>query len=183
MILEKVASLQIEEYFETNKLFGSFQFGFRKNKSTISEVLTLFDTLLEAKEQRKKIIILLYDLSSAFDTVCHEVLFKKLQSYGFDDHSISWMKSYLADRKQMVSMSGNLSTTQEIKVGVPQGSRLSPLLFICLMADLDLCVEKSMLSNFADDTQSIIVSDKKEVTLEITMREANNVLIFLQITI
>ena len=121
---------------------------------------------------------LLYDLSSAFDTVCHEVLFKKLQSYGFDDHSISWMKSYLADRKQMVSMSGNLSTTQEIKVGVPQGSRLSPLLFICLMADLDLCVEKSMLSNFADDTQSIIVSDKKEVTLEITMREANNVLIF-----
>ena len=81
MILEKVASLQIEEYFETNKLFGSFQFGFRKNKSTISEVLTLFDTLLEAKEQRKKIIILLYDLSSAFDTVCHEVLFKKLQSY------------------------------------------------------------------------------------------------------
>ena len=50
MVLEKIIALQIEEFFEQNQLLGSFQFGFRKNKSTISELLTLFDTLLEAKE-------------------------------------------------------------------------------------------------------------------------------------
>ena len=59
MVLERIVDLQIEEYFEKNKLLGAFQFGFRKNKSTISELLTLFDTLIEAKEKRKEIIILL----------------------------------------------------------------------------------------------------------------------------
>ena len=53
MVLERVIAIQIEEYFESNNLLGSFQFGFRKNKSTISELLTLFDSLLEGKENRK----------------------------------------------------------------------------------------------------------------------------------
>ena len=78
MILERVVAIQIEEYFEKNKLFGSFQFGFRKHENTTSELLTMFDTILEAKESKKEILVLLYDLSSAFDTVCHEILIKKL---------------------------------------------------------------------------------------------------------
>ena len=49
MILERVVAIQIEEHFESNRLFGDFQFGFRQNKSTISEMLTLFENLLEAK--------------------------------------------------------------------------------------------------------------------------------------
>ena len=69
MILERVVALQIEDYFEKNKLFGKFQFGFRRGKSTIFELLKLFDTLLEAKEEKNEIILLLYDLSSEFDTV------------------------------------------------------------------------------------------------------------------
>ena len=76
MILERVVAMQIEEYFEKNKLFSSFQFGFRKNKNTTSELLTLFDAILEAKEMKKEILVLLYDLSSAFDTVCHKILLK-----------------------------------------------------------------------------------------------------------
>ena len=49
MVLEKVVALQIKEFFEQNNLLGSFQFGFRKHKSTVSELLTVYDTLLEAK--------------------------------------------------------------------------------------------------------------------------------------
>ena len=62
MILEKVVAHQIEQYFEGNNLLGSFQFGFRKNKSTTSELLTLFDQLLDAKNRKKEIVLLLYDL-------------------------------------------------------------------------------------------------------------------------
>ena len=72
MILERVVAIQIEDYFESNNLLGPFQFGFRKYKSTISELLTLFDSLLEGKENRKEIMVILYNLSAAFDTVqCH----------------------------------------------------------------------------------------------------------------
>ena len=64
MILEKVEALQIEEFFEKNGLLGSFQFGFRKNKSTVTELLTMFDKILEAKNRKKEVSVLLYDLPS-----------------------------------------------------------------------------------------------------------------------
>ena len=54
MILEKIVALQIEDFFEENKLLGSFQFGFRKKRSTISKLLTLFDTLLRQKKGKRK---------------------------------------------------------------------------------------------------------------------------------
>jgi retron-type reverse transcriptase len=178
MILEKVVALQIEEYFEKNKLLGKFQFGFRRNKSMISELHTLFDTVLEAKEMKKEILIILYDLSAAFDTVPHQIPVEKLRMYGFCKQAIKWMESYLNNRKQFDEVSGKRSCEQEINIGTPQGSRLSPLLFIILMADLNLWTENSTLSNFADDTQSIIVSDNRKNLLETATIEANSAIDF-----
>ena len=95
-------------------------------------------------------MVLLYDLSSAFDTVSHEMLLSKLEIYGLDTHALKWLKSYLVERRQFVTVSGEMSSSQEMNIGTPQGSRLSPLLFLCLMADMDLWTENSILSNFAD---------------------------------
>ena len=88
---------------ETDKKW-QFQFGFRKNKSTISELLTLFETLQEAKEAGKHIGLILYDLSAAFDTVEPGVLVEKLKIYGFDYTSRKWMESYLMGRKQVTAV-------------------------------------------------------------------------------
>ena len=123
-------------------------------------------------------MIILYDLSAAFDTVPHQILIEKLRLYGFCQLSLKWMKSYLSNRKQFVEVSGKRSSEQEMNIGTPQGSRLSPLLFIILMADLDLWTENSNLSNFADDTQSIIVSDDRKNLLETAAIEANSVISF-----
>ena len=54
MILERVVANQIENFFESNNLFGTFQFDFRNKKSTISEMLTLFDSLLEEKDENSR---------------------------------------------------------------------------------------------------------------------------------
>ena len=140
--------------------------------------MTLFDTIMEAKEEKKEILVLLYDLSSAFDTVNHEILLTKLEIYGLNKCALNWVKSFLDGRKQLVTVSGKMSSVQEMKTGTPQGSRLSPLLFICLMADLDLWIENSKLSNFADDTQTIVISDNIDKALEITSKEANSVIAF-----
>ena len=78
-----------------------------------------------------------------------------MKIYGFSDHAIGWLHSYLENRQQLVALSGEMSKPQHVVTGTPQGSRLSPLLFICMMADLDLWTEESGLSNFADDTQSV----------------------------
>ena len=73
-------------------------------KSTISEILTVFDTLLEEKEKKKEIMLILYDLSSAFNLVNHKILITKLALYGLNEHAIKWIKSYLENRKQMVTV-------------------------------------------------------------------------------
>merc|ERR1711884_464458 len=107
MVLEKVIANQIEEFFESNNLLGSYQFGFRKKKSTVSELLQLFDSILEAKDNRREIILLMYDLSAAFDTVSHRTLLDKLKIYGFDEHAMKWMESYLEGRTQLVTIQGH----------------------------------------------------------------------------
>ena len=133
---------------------------------------------MEAKEAKNEILLLLYDLSAAFDTVSHQILLDILQIYGFDKMAISWMKSYLSDRKQLVNVSNQVSKEEDMKIGTPQGSKLSPLLFIILMADMDLWTENSLLSNVADDTQSIVIHKDKEHTIETSVREVNSVIEF-----
>ena len=68
------------------------------------------------------------DLTKAFDTVNHELLVKKLSSFGLANESIMWFQSYLSNRQQIAVMDDNHSTPQTITVGVPQGSILGPLL-------------------------------------------------------
>ena len=98
--------------------------------------------------------------------------------YGFDDHAITWLKSYLSNRTQAVHIKGQSSSTQEINLGTPQGSRISPLLFICLMADLDLWTDQCSLSQYADDTQSLCIAEDRDKAVEMTRNEANNVIDF-----
>ena len=178
MITEHVVTKQIVTYFEENKLLGSFQFGFRKSKSTVSELLTLFAELQEAKENKKEVALVMYDLSAAFDTISHDILCEKFVAYGFQEEAMRWIKSYMANRKQAVTVDGHTSSHKMVTTGCPQGSRLSPILFICLMADLDLYTEKSSLVNFADDTQSWVIADTEEECKRTTKEEANKVIDF-----
>ena len=77
-------------------------------------------------------------------------------------------------------MDGTVSTTINIDIGTPQGSRISPLLFCIMMADLDLYTNQSGLINFADDTQSIVVSDTKEEMIDVVKRESQEIIKFFQ---
>ena len=92
------------------------------------------------------------DLSKAFDLVDHEKLFQKLKLYHFHNSSLEWFKSYLEDRSQKVAISGMLSKSRNISIGVPQGSVLGPLLFIIFINDLPLCTHHSTTNMFADDS-------------------------------
>ena len=138
MVLEKIVQDQITKFFEEKGLFGDFQFGFRENKSTITELITLFEFLLEAKQDCKEIALLMYDLSAAFDTVQVSIILKKLELYGFCQRTMKWIESYLTGRIQAVSLGGKTSSFVDMTIGTPQGSRLSPLLFTIIMADLNL---------------------------------------------
>ena len=75
-------------------------------------------------------------MSSAFDVVNHELLLGKLEFFGFQRNILDWLRSYLSERKQRVVIDGFLSDPLDIQAGVPQGSILGPLLYICFTNDM-----------------------------------------------
>ena len=88
-----------------------------------------------------------------------EILLKKLEHYCIRGTSNSWFRSYLDNRKQLVSLNDDESETQVMKHGVPQGSVLGPLLFIIYINDLHNAVRYSQSYHFADDTHLLNISD------------------------
>ena len=99
--------------------------------------------------------------------------------YGFTRQAIDWVRSFLQDRTHRVVVSGKMSNSVTIDKGTPQGSRLSPLLFLILMSDLNLHT-KGSLSNYADDTQLIIFEETEEKTRERASEEADAIIKFFQ---
>ena len=83
-------------------------------------------------------ISIFLDLSKAFDTLDHNILFKKLEHYGINQTPMSWLMSYLTDRLQFVSFSGENPDIMPISTGVPLGYILGPLLFLIYVNDIHL---------------------------------------------
>ena len=104
---------------------------------------------------KKTPISVFIDLSKAFDTINHEILIGKPAHYNLDTISLNWFRSYLSNRHQIVKIEGVNSGIQPLKVGVPQGSVLGPLLFIIYVNDLCNATRKFKPVLFADDTTLI----------------------------
>ena len=101
-------------------------------------------------------LLVLLDLSAAFDTVDHKILLQRLQSMlGIRGSALSWFRSYLEGRSQQVSINGTLSRRFELSCGVPQGSCLGPLLFTIYFSKLFDILKFHLPTphGYADDTQ------------------------------
>ncbi len=96
------------------------------------------------------------DLSKAFDTVDHEILLLKLLHSGFKHSVVNWFRSYLTHRSQCTCVNGALSDVRQMSSGVPQGSILGPLLFICYINDLPNILTKAKAFIYADDTALLV---------------------------
>ena len=126
-VLEKIIYEQIYSYFSSNQLFHPNLHGYRKNLSTQTALLQMYDKWVRAAAAGQLSGVVLLDLSAAFDLVDPDLLLQKLRAYGFDEDSLQWVHSYLTDRQPAVWIDHALSDFLPCEFRVPQGSNLGPL--------------------------------------------------------
>ena len=129
-VLEKVVMHQLMSHLHLHNLLSEFQSAYRPHHSTETALVRVVNDLLSAIDNGKVSILTLLDLSAAFDTIDHDILLHRLQHvFGIQGTALSRFKSYLTDRKQIVSVNGRLSKSFQLLYGVLQGAVLGPILF------------------------------------------------------
>ena len=116
-ILEKLMYKRLISFIEKNNILYEKQFGFRSNHSTIHATILIIDKIEKAIEEGCYSCGIFLDLSKAFDTVNHNILLNKLSHYGIRGTANDWFKSYLSNRKQMVSIGSTMSDLKSITCG------------------------------------------------------------------
>ena len=129
-ILEKVVHTQLKSFLDSHDVLEVFQSGFKCMHSTESALLRVFNDILLSTDSGEHVILVLLDLTAAFDTVDHNILVTRLRHLvGLRGTALHWFKSYLTGRTMSVSLGDSVSSSAPLPYGVPQGSILGPLLF------------------------------------------------------
>ena len=150
-LLEHIIVSAVMHHFEDNSILTDNQHGFRRGRSCETQLLELVEELTTNLESSKQTDVLIMDFSKAFNKVNHSLLLHKLQRYGVQGTTNTWIANFLNNRRQAVVVSGASSHFMNVMSGVPQGSVLGPCLFLAYINDMPEKLS-ALARLFADDT-------------------------------
>lgn len=158
--LERIAAIQLDNHLTNHQLYAKMQSGYRKYHSTESALLKVFNDINTAIDNQHECVLVLLDLSAAFDTIDHKILINQLENkYGISGLALEWLKSYLQERLQRVVVNGTYSDPKCNSFSVPQGSVLGPLLFSLYYGPLEDVIRAHGIDAmmYADNSQLYII--------------------------
>ena len=118
--LERVVARQLNSYLHENHILNPYQSAYTKHKSTETAMIHILNHIhLSAASPHGSVVILL-DLSAAFDTLDHNILINRLTSIGISGTALDWFISYLTDRFYQISLNSLISKPRKVTHGVPQ---------------------------------------------------------------
>ncbi|XP_072043250.1 uncharacterized protein [Amphiura filiformis] len=129
-LIEKAAIIQINDHMHANELDELCQSAYKEKHSTETALLKVTNDIARAIDDNKAVFLIMLDLSAAFDTIDHDILFSRLEhGFGIKGTVLQWFKSYISGRQFRVSVGGVMSDRHVLECGVPQGSIIGPRVF------------------------------------------------------
>ena len=150
-LLEHIIQSNIYAHLTNHQVLYDEQHRFRAKRSCESQLTLIIDDFATCLNNKDLIHAIFLDFSKAFNKVTHGKLCYKLSLLGIRGPILKWIKDFLSNRTQKVLMNGEKSNPVDVISGVPQGTVLAPLLFLCYINDLPSIV-KSKIRMYADDT-------------------------------
>ena len=163
-IFEKLVHKRMSSFISKYNIIKPNQFGFQRNKNTSDAIIDFLENIHDSFANDKHYLAIYLDFSKAFDTICHEILLKKIDHLGFRGPILTWLTSYLTNRNQFVAIGDASSDLLDTQMGVPQGSTLGPLLFLLYINDMSNPLSNLNVVHFADDS-----------TLHLSMKKNENI--------
>ena len=166
-ILEKICTSFLLNELTDNEIISEFQFGFCRGLSTSHAIFHVVKQIIEGINSRNVTVSLYLDFARAFDSVNYRLLLAKLHDMGISLMLIRWIKGYLINRRMCTKMNGHTSTVLPLLSGVPQGSIVGPILFLCYINDIVKVAYdcEIQISLYADDAVLYCTNSDRNILL------------------
>ena len=149
-LFEKIVSNRIQEFIEDNNIINPWQRAYQPHKEANEHIMIINEYMKKVKENKKLAALLLMDVEKAFDAVWHNGLLKKLHDMELPGDILRIISSFLTDRTIQVRIGNTLSEVVKLLAGTPQGSILSPRLFILFVNDIPV-TQACQVTQYVDD--------------------------------
>ena len=172
-IVERIINDRISYFFETNNIFNAHQYGFRKNRGTDMAIAVAYEKIALSQQKREHCNVVCRDVAKAFDRVWVEGLQYKVLQTELPDLLKKVLCSFVNDRTAQIKIEKYIGPKFHLHAGVPQGSILSPTLFIFYTSEIPEPVTVTDTDIiFADDVTQVIIheTDREELAIQ-TERE------------
>ncbi|KAI5754616.1 hypothetical protein M8J77_010061 [Diaphorina citri] len=163
-LLEKIVNKRLFWTLENKHLLNQFQSGGRLKRSTVDNLVVLENEITKGFAQKEHILTSFLDIQKAFDVTWRRKIIVTLQKFGINGYILKYLYNFLLNREITVKCNGELSNKFTLQNGIPQGSSLSPLLFIVFMNDIfDVIKPPLKRTLFIDDL--LIIGRSKDLDL------------------
>ncbi|GFX73945.1 probable RNA-directed DNA polymerase from transposon BS [Trichonephila clavipes] len=179
-LMERIIHRRLMNWLIENKKLHFYQTAFRTHHSTTDQLFYLNQSIIDGFQEKphKKTLAVFLDISAAFDRVWRQKLVHTIQGTGINDKALLWINDFLRGRKFSVRFNGALSESRRMWAGVPQGSVLSPLLFLIFMNTIHHHIHPDTnIACYADDIaiwHSHNDITESEKALNTTLKELSN---------
>ena len=158
-ILERIVADRLVYILESRKMLSQNQAGFRQGRCTTDQVLKLVqdatDNVHAPKAEGHRTMVCFFDYAKAYDKIWRDGLISKMLEMEIPPRFIKYTRHFLSGRNTWVEVNNKRSDKFVLKEGLPQGSCISPLLFLIFINDIDVKLDLATAASlFADDTSA-----------------------------